>query len=109
MAIRLFGKLNSVLKVQFRKVIRGLFCDKLTINSMKTPFNKFLYIGFLILGLYQALFSKDYMEAAASLGIGLAFDPFDTEQKWNDRVRWQKIVLIIHLAMVALMFWFALC
>jgi hypothetical protein len=71
---------------------------------MKTPFNKFLYIGFLILGLYQAIFSKDYMEAAASLGIGLAFDPFDTEQKWNDRPMWQKAVLIIHLALVAAMF-----
>ena len=71
---------------------------------MKTPFNKFLYIGFLILGLYQAIFSKDYMEAAASLGIGLAFDPFDTEQKWNDRPMWQKAVLIIHLVLVAAMF-----
>ena len=73
-------------------------------NSMKTPFNKFLYIGFLILGLYQALFSKDYIQAASSLGIGLAFDPFDTEQKWNDRPMWQKAVLIIHLALVAAMF-----
>lgn len=48
---------------------------------MKTQFNKFLYIGFLIIGLFQAIFSKDYMQAASSLGIGLAFDPFDTEQK----------------------------
>ena len=71
---------------------------------MKTPFNKFLYIGFLILGLYQAIFSKDYIQAASSLGIGLAFDPFDTEQKWNDRLVWQKAVLIIHLALVAAMF-----
>jgi hypothetical protein len=47
---------------------------------MKTPFNKFLYLGFLLLGLFQALFSKDYIQAASSLGIGLAFDPFDTEQ-----------------------------
>jgi hypothetical protein len=51
---------------------------------MKTPFNKFLYIGFLLLGLFQAFFSKDYMQAAASLGIGMAFDPFDPEQKWNE-------------------------
>jgi hypothetical protein len=71
---------------------------------MKTPFNKFLYIGFLLLGIYQALFVKDYMQAAASLGIGLAFDPFDTEQKWNDRPLWQKAVLIINLALVAAMF-----
>ena len=73
---------------------------------MKTPFNKFLYIGFLFLGLFQAFFSKDYMQAAASLGIALAFDPFDPEQKWNDRPKWQKAVLIIHLGLVAAMFGF---
>jgi hypothetical protein len=75
---------------------------------MKTPFNKFLYIGFLLLGLFQALFSKDYIQAASSLGIGLAFDPFDTEQKWNDRPTWQKAVMIIHLALVAVMFGFGI-
>lgn len=75
---------------------------------MKTSFNKFLYIGFLLLGLYQALFSKDYMQAAASLGIGLAFDPFNQEQKWNDRPNWQKAVLFIHLALVAAMFGFGI-
>lgn len=75
---------------------------------MKTPFNKFLYIGFLLLGLYQAIFSKDYLQAAASLGIGLAFDPFDTEQKWNERPTWQKIISIIHLALVAAMFGFGI-
>lgn len=73
---------------------------------MNTPFNKFLYTGFLTLGLYQALFIQDYLQAAASLGIGLAFDPFDSEQKWNSRPTWQKAVLVIHLALVATMFGF---
>jgi len=71
---------------------------------MKTSFNKFLYIGFLLLGLYQAFISKDYMQTAASLGIALAFDPFNTDQKWNDRPKWQKAVLIIHLILVFTMF-----
>jgi hypothetical protein len=71
---------------------------------MKTPFNKVLYVGFILLGAYQALVSKDYMQAAASLGIGLAFDPFDPEQAWNDRPVWQKAILIIHLIFVAAMF-----
>jgi hypothetical protein len=44
------------------------------------------------------------MQAAATLGIGVAFDPFNPEQKWNDRPTWQKAVLIIHLALVAAMF-----
>ena len=75
---------------------------------MKTPFNKFLYIGFLILGIYQVLYTKDYMQAAASFGIGLAFDPFNPEQKWNDRPTWQKVVLFIHLGLVAAMFGFGI-
>ncbi len=73
---------------------------------MKTPFNKFLYIVFLLLGVFQAFFSKDYMQATASLGIALAFDPFDQEQKWDKRPIWQKAVLIIHLGLVAAMFGF---
>jgi len=48
------------------------------------------------------------MEAAASLGIALAFDPFDQDQKWNDRPTWQKAVLIIHLGLVAAMFGFGM-
>ena len=75
---------------------------------MKTSFNKFLYLGFLLLGMYQAFFSKDYMQSVASLGIALAFDPFDQEQKWNDRPNWQKAVLIIHLAFVGAMFGFGI-
>jgi hypothetical protein len=71
---------------------------------MKTPFNKFLYIGFLLLGIYQSVFAKDYMQAASSFGIGMAFDPFDPEQKWNERPTWQKVVLFVHLGITAAMF-----
>lgn len=75
---------------------------------MNSPFNKFLYFGFLVLGLYQAFISKDYMQSSASLGIVLAFDPFNPEQKWNDRPTWQKAVMIIHLGLVAAMFGFGI-
>jgi hypothetical protein len=68
---------------------------------MKTAFSKYLYVGFVILGFYQAIVNHDYLQAAASLGIGMAFDPFNPEQKWNERPIWQKAVLIIHLAVVA--------
>jgi len=47
------------------------------------------------------------MQAVSSFGIALAFDPFDQEQKWNDRPTWQKTVLIVHLALVAALFGFA--
>jgi hypothetical protein len=75
---------------------------------MKTPFNKYLYIGFILLGAYQAFFSKDFMQATASLGIAMAFDPFNTEQKWNERPFWQRAILIIHLAFVAGLFGFGI-
>ena len=75
---------------------------------MNTPFNKFLYLGFLFLGLFQAIITKDYMQSAASLGIALAFDPFNSEQKWNERPLWQKAVLILHLGLVAAMFGFGI-
>ena len=75
---------------------------------MNTPFSKYLYIGVLLLGLFQAVISKDYMQSAASMGIGLAFDPFNPDQKWNERPSWQKAVLIIHLALVAAMFGFGI-
>ena len=68
---------------------------------MKTSFNQILYIGFLLLGVFQALFSKDYMQAGSSIGIALAFDPFDQDQKWNDRPTWQKVVLFVHLGVAA--------
>jgi hypothetical protein len=75
---------------------------------MKTPYNKFIYLGFLILGSYQAIFNNDYVQAASSFGIGLAFDPFDPEQKWNDRPKWQKAVLLIHLGITTALFGYCL-
>jgi len=65
------------------------------------PFNKFLYIGFLGLGLYQTFVTKDFMQSSASFGIGLAFDPFDQKQTWKERPTWQKALLILHLALTA--------
>jgi hypothetical protein len=88
----------------FEGSTRGIKIVFNNFKNMKTPFNKFLYIGFIIIGLYQTIFTKDYMQDAASMGIGLAFDPFDTEQKWNERPTWQKAVLIVHLAAVAALF-----
>lgn len=66
---------------------------------MKTNFNKILYLGFILLGgIY--LYQKNIGQTLLYFGIGLAFDPFNIEQKWNDRPTWQKIVLISHLSIV---------
>jgi hypothetical protein len=75
---------------------------------MKTAFNKYLYIGFVVLGFYQAIANHDYIQAASSLGIGMAFDPFNPEKKWNERLIWQKVILISHLALVAALLGFGI-
>lgn len=75
-----------------------------TKNKSITPFNKVLYVLFIALSLYQILVNHSYVESAASLGIALAFDPFNTQQPWNERPMWQKVWLFVHLAVVGLLF-----
>ena len=71
---------------------------------MNHSFNKFIYIGFLLFGIYELVWVKSTGDAVAFLGIALAFDPFDQTQPWKERPTWQKAVLIIHLAVVAGLF-----
>ena len=73
---------------------------------MKSSFNKYLYIGFVLLGLYELLVKKSALEAATQLGIALIFDPFDAthNQPWQERPQWQKTILIIHLALMGGLF-----
>jgi len=71
---------------------------------MKTSFNKYLYIGFVLFGIYELAFRHSAGDAATYMGIALAFDPFNQEQPWKERPTWQKAILIIHLAIVAGLF-----
>ena len=71
---------------------------------MKSSFNKYLYIGFVLLGLYELWVKKSVLEAATQLGIALIFDPFDQNQPWKERPQWQKAILIIHLALMGGLF-----
>jgi hypothetical protein len=50
---------------------------------------------FIILGIYQYV-NYGLSDALPSFGIALAFDPFNPQQKWNDRPLWQKIWLTTH-------------
>lgn len=65
----------------------------------KFGINKFLYIGFILLGCVQ-LYQKSIGEALIYLGIALAFDPFNPEQVWAERPGWQKLALVAHLSIV---------
>ena len=71
---------------------------------MKTSFNKYIYIGFILFGIYELLLKHAPSEAASYIGIALAFDPFDQSQPWKERPTWQKAVLIIHLTFVVALF-----
>ncbi|MFN3969244.1 hypothetical protein [Flavobacterium sp.] len=73
-------------------------------NRSVAPFNKVLYLLFIVFAIYQIFAKHSHIDAAASLGIALAFDPFDTQQPWNERPLWQKIWLFVHLAAVGLLF-----
>ena len=68
---------------------------------MKSSFNKFIYIGFILFGIYELVIRHSSGDAATYMGIALAFDPFNQDQTWKERPTWQKVVLIIHLAFVA--------
>ena len=63
------------------------------------PFLRIMYGAFVALGIYY-LIRKDISEAMSTLGIGLIFDPFDQQVKWNDRPAYQKIWLMVHLSIV---------
>lgn len=67
---------------------------------MKNSFSRYIYIGFILFGIYELAIKHSPSDAATYMGIALAFDPFDQEQPWKERPTWQKVVLIIHLAIV---------
>jgi len=71
---------------------------------MSTSFNKYLYIGFVLFGIYELVVRHSAGDAVTYMGIALAFDPFNQQQPWKERPTWQKAILIIHLAIVAGLF-----
>ncbi|WP_396152168.1 hypothetical protein [Flavobacterium sp.] len=79
-----------------------------TDSSISRKFNIALYSLFILLALYQSLYSKVYVDAASSLAIALIFDPFNPQQPWKERPKWQRIWLIIHLATAAALLGFGI-
>ena len=69
-------------------------------RDLTSGFSRFAYITYLLLGLYFLLFKKDVADAMSMFGIGLIFDPFKQEIRWNSRPFYQKAILIAHVSVV---------
>jgi hypothetical protein len=72
--------------------------------KLNGTFTRVDYVILGLIGVFYVLLARDYNNAAITLGIALAFDPFDPTVKWEDRPRYQKGWLIVHLAVVAGLF-----
>lgn len=59
-----------------------------------------MYAGFILLSIYFLLFSNDKLSGLSNFALSLAFDPFDSRVKWNDRPRWQRVWLVVHLVLL---------
>ena len=68
-------------------------------NGQSNGINRVAYILYLVLVLFQ-LITGDYDWAVANLGIALVFDPF-ASLKWQDRTKYQKACLLIHLTLLS--------
>lgn len=73
--------------------------EKKKSKDLTAPFNRTLYCLFWFLCLYQVFVQKEYIGGASSLGIALIFDPFNQCTPWNERPKWQRAWLLIHLAL----------
>ena len=70
---------------------------------MNTKFNKYIHIAFVLYGLYVVFAEKNFETAFMYFGLALAFDPFDQTQKWNERPKWQRGVLLAELVFTFLL------
>lgn len=62
------------------------------------PFFKIGYGAFVLLGIYHLLINQHPIDTATNLGIALVFDPFNHQISWNNRPKWQRVWLIMHVA-----------
>ncbi len=69
-------------------------------NSRSMTINRFLYVAFVLLGIYNLVLRGDPADAMSNLGIALIFDPFDQKVSWGNRPTYQRAWLIVHVILV---------
>jgi len=70
----------------------------------KTRFSRYLYLV-LFAGAMVFTAMHDYSTALIMGGIALGFDPFNQEQAFGNRPRWQRGWLLGHLLLVFVLLW----
>lgn len=77
-----------------------------TSPAEKANWNRWAYGTFTLCGMLFALFSADRSLGFTFLGLALIMEPFDQRVMWNERPRWQRIWLYVHLGItVAALGW----
>lgn len=66
-------------------------------KSQNTRFQKTGYVVFVLAGIYF-LIRKDYSNAVIFFGLAPIFDPFDVKTPFTKRPLYQKIWLVVHVA-----------
>ncbi|MBN8578709.1 MAG: hypothetical protein J0L66_17345 [Cytophagales bacterium] len=64
--------------------------------NLTAGFNRFMYGLFVVLSIYFWA-TNQFTSAFTNLGLALIFDPFKQEVSWQNRPRYQKVWLIVHL------------
>lgn len=62
-----------------------------------SPFNRYAYVAYMVLVIFFFI-KGDYDWAFTNMGIALIFDPFNPSVKWQQRPMYQKVWLVVHLA-----------
>jgi hypothetical protein len=71
-----------------------------TSKNLTAPFNRWAYAAFVLLAFYFVIFNHSLSDFVIQFGIALVFDPFNQNQKWNERPLWQRAWMIVHLAIL---------
>jgi hypothetical protein len=70
------------------------------VTSRSLLINRFMYGAFVLLGMYNLVFRRDPADAMSNFGIALIFDPFNQEIRWVSRPIYQRVWLVVHVALV---------
>jgi hypothetical protein len=70
---------------------------------MNTKFNPFIHVAFVLYGLNLIFTSNDASQAIIYFGLAFVFDPFDVNQPWKERPKWQKGILVGELVLIFLL------